>query len=325
MTFFLNWFRPSPPSPPPGALTTHSTESADSPPTPPSEDTFVPDPANPANVATASSGVGSLAPPREYDASSNISFRGRIPETCPETKQALLELSDPSTLQGLEDFEKRIEQIDQIFLNTQDPRGVFTSLYRVITNKAAESVRAGQYQDNDWGAELTVDFGKRYLENLYAHLQGSRVDAGWKRYYDLADNPNVDLKRVVAMGATIHLVVDLPASLAAIDSSPQRREDFMQFGNILLEDYPEMIAASQHGHQVDMSDLFDLYFAGDLIDARHGEGTATRFGFQTIRNKAWTFGQWLQDNRRLAADVEITISWRTIDGILAGMDAANLL
>ena len=74
-----------------------------------------------------------------------------------------------------------------------------------------------------------------------------------------------------------------------------------------------------------MSEFFDLFFIGDLIDSRHGEGSATEFGFQTIRNKAWNFGQWLQDARRPIANAEITMSWRIIDGVLANMDALNAL
>ena len=69
----------------------------------------------------------------------------------------------------------------------------------------------------------------------------------------------------------------------------------------------------------------NLYFVGDVLDSRHGEGTATRFGFQTIRNKAWIFGQRLDTVRALEAKTEIMISWRTIDGILANMDATNIL
>ena len=142
---------------------------------------------------------------------------------------------------------------------------------------------------------------------------------------ELADNPNVSLERVASLGATIHLVVDLPDSLARIGTGAERKEDFMLFGDILLEAYPQMLASGQAGYGMDMSEIFGLFIFGDVADALHGEGSATRFGFQTIRTKAWTFSQWLQDARWLAAKSEITISWRTIDGIIANLGAANVI
>ena len=250
---------------------------------------------------------------------------GRIPSLSASTKHALIELSDPESVTSLEDFASRIEKIDNIFSANGDPRGAFPALYRVITNQAVTSVREGLYEDNEWGSEQATDFGELYLKNLHGHLTGGRVSPGWQRYYALADNPNVSLERVVSVGATIHLVVDLPNSLARIGTSGEREADFMRFGDILLEAYPQMIASARAGYGIDMSNIFGLFIFGNIADVVTGEGTATRFGFQAIRTKAWTFGQWLQDIRWAPAKSEITISWRSIDGILANLDAAKIL
>lgn len=250
---------------------------------------------------------------------------GRIPSLPASTLRALTNLSNPDTVTSPEDFASRIEQIDDIFVANQDPRGAFSSLYRVITNQAVASVREGRYEDNVWAAKLVTDFGDLYLKNLHAHLRGKRVSAGWTRYYQLADNPNVTLERLASVGATVHLVVDMPDSLARIGTSAARKEDFTKFGDILLEAYPQMLASARDGYNSDMSNIFGLFFFGNIADAIAGEGTATRFGFQTIRTKAWIFGQRLQTLRCLEAKAEITISWRTIDGILANLDAAKVL
>lgn len=141
----------------------------------------------------------------------------------------------------------------------------------------------------------------------------------------MAADPNASLERLVAVGATVHLVVDLQNCLARIESTAERREDFMLFGEDLLTGYDEMLAAGKAGHGIDMSEIFGLFTIGKLADAHHGEGTATRFGFQTIRRKAWLLGQMLQDFRSPFARAEVAISWRTIDGVLAGLDAGNHL
>lgn len=266
-----------------------------------------------------------LAPPLAELGTQANRNTGRIPSLPESTKQALIQLSDPSTVTSAAEFASRIEQIDDIFVANQDPRGAFSSLYRVITNQAVDSVRQGLYEDNVWASELVTDFGDLYLKNLHAHLRGQRVSAGWQRYYQLADNPNVTLERLASVGATVHLVIDMPDSLARIGTSPERKEDFMNFGDQLLEAYPQMLASAREGYDSDMSNIFGLFFFGNVADSIAGEGTATRFGFQTIRNKAWIFGQRLQTIRCLEAKAEITISWRTIDGILANLDAVRVL
>ena len=249
----------------------------------------------------------------------------RIPNLSPATTQKLLDLSDTSTLEGVEDFAARVEEISRLFIQAQDPRGAFPALYKVITHHAHASVKQGIYGDNQWAKDLVIDFGELYLKNLHAHLQGRPTSAGWQRYYDLAADPGVSLERLVAIGATVHLVVDLPKSLARLETPAERRDDFMHFGDTLLEGYEEMLEAAWTGHGIDMSEIFGLFALGEIADEHHGEGTATRFGFQTIRRKAWLQGQLLQDSRSPFAQAEIAISWRTIDGILAGLDAGNLL
>ena len=274
---------------------------------------------NEANLASA------LARPTAEFGTRASQRAGRIPTLPASSLRELIALSDASTVKSKEEFAQRIEQIDALFVANQDPRGAFSSLYKVITNQAVQSVQEGRYDDNIWGADLITDFGELYLENLHAHLTGGRVSAGWRRYYELADNPNVSLERVASVGATVHLVVDLPNCLARIGTGPEREDDFMRFGEILLEAYPQMLASGNAGLGFDMSNIFGLFFVGDIADALHGEGTATRFGFQTIRTKAWAFGQWLQDAHWPAAKAEISISWRTIDGILANLDAAKAI
>ena len=249
----------------------------------------------------------------------------RIPELGPELHAKLIRLSDPDTVTGIKDFAERVEEISRIFIAAGDPRGAFPALYKVITHRAHASIDAQSYGDNAWASKLVTDFGDLYLKNLHAHLTGGNVSPGWQRYYTLAANPNASLERLVSVGATVHLVVDLPNSLARIGTPTERQEDFMHFGDILLHGYEEMLEAAKAGHGIDMSEIFGLFVFGDIADAHHGEGTATRFGFQTIRRKAWLLGQMLQDGRRLLGRAEIAISWRTIDGVLAGLDRKQIL
>ena len=57
------------------------------------------------------------------------------------------------------------------------------------------------------------------------------------------------------------------------------------------------------------STFFQWVFLGDWVDSITHEGAMTTFMFQSIRNKAWNNGMWLQDWRVGMAEAEIYSSW----------------
>lgn len=248
---------------------------------------------------------------------------GRVPSLPESVHNRMVELTDPNTLKGMHDLRGRIRELDKIMSDHKDPRGLFTSLYRVITDGAVDSVEKGMYEDNKWAEDLTHNFGRRYLANLHGDLTGGEVTGAWKTYYDQARDPKVSRERVTGMGAIVHLVADLPKAIQETGVPKERRDDFMYFGDVLLEVYPEMIESAKKGHGVDMHPLFDMFKIGDAVDAVAGQGTATRAAYQTIRNKTWYAARGLDDFRQPAAQAEIDISWRGFDKLLAGLDATG--
>ena len=259
------------------------------------------------------------------DSDPMVAGSGRVPSLPANVHRQLVELTDPTTLKDMYDLRRRIRSLDKTFVEHKDPRGLFTSLYRVITDGAVDSVERGLYEDNAWAEKLTHRFGRRYLANLHGELTGGEKTGAWRAYYDQARNPDVSRERVTGMGAIVHLVADLPKALVETGVPQERRDDFMLFGDVLLKVYPEMVDAARKGHGVDMDPLFDLFKVGDAIDAVAGQGTATRLAYQGIRNKTWFAARGLNDLRRPAAQAEIDISWRGFDRILAGLDATDVL
>ena len=248
---------------------------------------------------------------------------GSVPSLPERVHNRMVELTDPTTLKDMHDLRGRIRELDKIMGDHNAPRGLFTSLYRVITNGAVDSVEKEMYQDNKWASELTHNFGRRYLANLHGDLTGGEVTGAWKAYYKQARDPKVSRERVTGMGAIVHLVADLPKALQETGVPKERRDDFMYFGDVLLEVYPEMIESAKKGHGVDMHPLFDMFKIGDAVDAVAGQGTATRAAYQTIRNKTWYAARGLDDFRQPAAQAEIDISWRGFAKLLAGLDATG--
>lgn len=254
-----------------------------------------------------------------------VSGSGRVPDLPESVHNHLVELTDPDTLVDMYDLRSRIRELDSIFVEHEDPRGLFTSLYRVITDGAVDSVEKEMYEDNQWASDLIRNFGRRYLDNLHGELTGGETTGAWETYYQQAHDPSVSRERVTGMGAIVHLVADLPKALVETGVPIERRKDFMDFGDNLLSVYSDMVAAAREGHNVDMDPLFNMFKPGEALDAIAGEGTATRFAYQTIRNKTWYAARGLNDLRKPLAQAEIDISWRGFDKILAGLDASGAL
>ena len=61
----------------------------------------------------------------------------------PYATAEMIELSDPETLYDEYDAQKRVNRVAQLFREAEDPRGLFATVYRLITNRAVQSVDEG--------------------------------------------------------------------------------------------------------------------------------------------------------------------------------------
>ena len=198
-----------------------------------------------------------------------------FPTLSDESVRELLYLSDPNTLIDEYDARDRIEAIATIFEREPDPIGMFSIVYRHITNNAVYSAEEEMYEHNDWTRDLITAFAKRYLENLHGYLTGGPVTAQWKKYYKLARNCKVGRGRVVAVAIATHLLVDLTYALYDVDSVKVHEDDFMIFGEISLWVFPDLVADLKTVYNTDVSDLLNGFFFGKWIDSMKGSGTAT--------------------------------------------------
>lgn len=254
----------------------------------------------------------------------NVPTCGNRPITAEEYID-LLEYSDTSDLQSIQDLETRITDIRDIFVDAGDHRGLFAVFYAPITQQGVAAVQSGQFNYSFWAQELMIDFAARYLDNLREHLLDGDVSGSWERYYDLTADCSASPTRVAAVGVNTHLLVDLPKSLAAISSNANQQQDYENFGLVLVGAASILTQDLDNAYGTNSAPFFNGYFLGDWVDAAWGQNTMTTFAFQTIRNKAWTNGQWLQDWRFGLAHGEISLSWNTADGVLAVLDATGAL
>ncbi len=219
----------------------------------------------------------------------------------------------------------RIDAIAAVFTRAGDQRGLFPVVYARITERALASLGESAYSDPAWADRLIVAFGHRYLDNLAAHLDGKTPTPAWSRYYALAEQGDVPVE-TLAQAITAHLVDDLPRSLADVDSGSAQRDDFMHFGELLLESFSALVDDVRRAYGVDAEPLLSGLGPGRWTDQLFGPQTASRLIFQGIRQKAWMMSQRLADPRWAgSANVEIKASLATIEAALCGLEKAGAL
>ena len=243
----------------------------------------------------------------------------------PRVEQELIELSDPNSLMDEYDAQARVNRIAQLFRESEDPRGLFATVYRLITNRAVESVDAGDYEHPTWARSLIIEFARRYLANLNGHLTDGPITGQWAKYYDIAQNCDVGRGRTLGVAIAVHLMMDLPRTLHMIDSLPEQRDDFILFGDILLEIFPQLIIDVERDYQTDVRDLLKGFFFGDWVDRFTREGTMTAFMYQGIRMKAWRDGQNFRRFPRAVVELEMKASWGAVEVLLAHLDHVDVL
>ena len=242
------------------------------------------------------------------------------------TLSELLALSDPATLQGPEDAQRRVQAIATCFRTHHDPRGLFATVYRLITDRAVESIAAGAYAHPDWARRLVTEFARRYLANLHGHLDGSGVSGSWARYYALAQDSGRSRARTLGVAIAVHLMVDLPHVLHGIGSAAEQRADFVVFGDILLEVFPQLVAEVRADYATDVTELLRGFCFGAWVDRLVAqEGSVTGFVYQSIRLKAWRDGQNLGTFPAAVVDLDIRTAWGLADTALANLERAGLL
>ena len=116
--------------------------------------------------------------------------------------------------------------------------GLFASVYSPITDAAVDAIDAGEFVHDLWVRELVIDFAARYYDNLRASMLAQSTTQSWGRYYGLSDDCDVAGLRIAVFGIAVHLIVDLPHTLATISSTDIHKDDYDQFGHSIDRSQP---------------------------------------------------------------------------------------
>ncbi|MEZ5008162.1 MAG: DUF5995 family protein [Chitinophagales bacterium] len=189
-----------------------------------------------------------------------------------ESFSEILQLSDTTGLSDYETFGIRMDRIQSLFAEKQDPRGAFTTVYEQITNAAINSVNADFYENGQFVDDFGLAFGKLYLIDLHYHLLNQPLRAHWEAYYNECASSK-HYTQLMAMGVNAHITIDLVDALIEVKVTEGEESDWVLISTALLDGIPFFQEEFESAYTEDISDLISLYGFGDFLDEINGENT----------------------------------------------------
>jgi hypothetical protein len=132
-----------------------------------------------------------------------------------------------------------IHQLDIIIRNSEtkeSPLGYFAALYRKVTIKVRDGIRAGFFTDGPRMERLDVIFANRYLEAYDAYQQKQALTSAWLRAFRAANwyQPIVLQHLLAGMNAHISLDLGIAAAEVSIGADIETlQEDFNRINTVL--------------------------------------------------------------------------------------------
>jgi hypothetical protein len=189
-----------------------------------------------------------------------------------ESFNELLQLSDTTGLSDYETFGIRMDRIQSLFAEIQDPRGAFTTVYEQITNAAINSVSAGFYENGQFVSDFGLAFGKLYLVNLHYHLLHQPTRIHWEKYYAECTSSK-HFSQLMAMGVNAHITIDLVEALIELQVTEAEESDWVLISTALLDGVSAFQEEFESAYTEDISELIAFYGFGDFLDEIYGDNT----------------------------------------------------
>lgn len=167
--------------------------------------------------------------------------------------------------------------------------GLFACLYRSVTARVRDGIRAGEFEDGPRMERFDVVFANRYLSALAAHRRGEFPGRSWLVAFEGTRSWRLLVLQHLLLGMNAHINLDLgvaAAETAPGAALPGMRRDFFAISRILgemMDDVQDRIAR--------VSPWMGVI---DHIGCRNDE-EVFYFGLSRARDAAWRVATCLAD------------------------------
>jgi hypothetical protein len=158
-------------------------------------------------------------------------------------------LPDPFVnAQSVEDVIARLDSEIERSVREGSRNAYFACLYRSVTQRVLDGIRAGRFEDGPRMARLDAVFANRYLAALHDYRYAREPSKSWRVAFDAARKGNLSILQDLLMGMNAHIGLDL--GIAAAEVAPGTslralRRDFDEISRLLgemLDDVQDRLA-----------------------------------------------------------------------------------
>lgn len=205
----------------------------------------------------------------------------------------------------METIDEAIAAMDGLIdraLDTGDPRGYFTCVYRSVTARVRDGIRDGEFDDCARMERFDVAFARLYLDAADGFDSGRDISRSWRVVFEAPPNA-LALQHVMA-GMNAHINLDLGLAACQVQRGTQVAElqaDFERLNDVLAAMIDRMQEALTH--TAPWTAFADQW--GGRIDE-----LVSGWSIEYARGRAWSFAEQLA----LAEDAEH-------DALVAARDA----
>ena len=170
----------------------------------------------------------------------------------------------------------RLQNMEIILSKNLDHRGLFATMYRVITQRAYKELQIYKQQGNLKAAkfeeDLMINFANKYFQayDNYASNNISGVKEVWRMAFDsgrksqdLGLNKSGNIAEILGLSMNAHIIHDLPFTLKEIGydvKDPVLKSTFDRFNTVLFEEKDNILSAlkQRYGKNIvnDANDFF---------------------------------------------------------------------
>ncbi len=122
-------------------------------------------------------------------------------------------------------------------IEENDPVGYFTSVYRAVTARIRDGVRAGEFDDDERMERFDVLFATAFLDAAEDHEAGRPTSRSWRVALTAPCRSTLVLQHVL-VGMNAHINLDLGVAAARTQQGTavaELREDFERLNDVLAE------------------------------------------------------------------------------------------
>ena len=195
---------------------------------------------------------------------------------------------NPADCASMETIDDAITAMDGLIdraLDTGDPRGYFTCVYRSVTARVRDGIRAGEFDDCARMERFDVAFARLYLDAADGFDGGREISRSWRVVFE-APPTALALQHVMA-GMNAHINLDLGLAAAEVQRGTPVAElqaDFERLNDVLAAMIDRMQEALTH--TAPWTAVADQW-AGRVDELVSG------WSIEYARGRAWGFAEQL--------------------------------